>query len=47
GHVRRRAGALMERMNLAYVDKMAMAPVAVYDIDLDDFSGKCGNGLSP
>ncbi|KAL3197447.1 hypothetical protein MRX96_044890 [Rhipicephalus microplus] len=39
--------ALMERMNLAYADKMAMAPVAVYDIDLDDFSGKCGNGMSP
>ncbi|KAL3217266.1 hypothetical protein MRX96_051032 [Rhipicephalus microplus] len=39
--------AFIERMKLAYADKMAMAPVAVDDIDLDDFNGKCGNGMSP
>ncbi|KAH7934816.1 hypothetical protein HPB52_001000 [Rhipicephalus sanguineus] len=39
--------AIMERMNLTYSDNMAMAPVAVFDIDLDDFTGKCGNGPSP
>ncbi|KAH7934818.1 hypothetical protein HPB52_001002 [Rhipicephalus sanguineus] len=39
--------ALVERMNLTYSDNMAMAPVAVYDIDLDDFTGKCGKGMSP
>ncbi|KAL3243381.1 hypothetical protein MRX96_020594 [Rhipicephalus microplus] len=39
--------ALMERMNLTYSSNMALAPVAVYDIDLDDFAGECGNGLSP
>ncbi|KAL1445646.1 hypothetical protein MTO96_029114 [Rhipicephalus appendiculatus] len=39
--------ALMERMNLTYSDQMAMAPVAVFDMDLDDFTGKCGNGMSP
>ncbi|KAH7939138.1 hypothetical protein HPB52_007179 [Rhipicephalus sanguineus] len=39
--------ALMERMNLTYSNEMAMAPVAVFDIDLDDFTGTCGNGISP
>ncbi|KAH8034680.1 hypothetical protein HPB51_000322 [Rhipicephalus microplus] len=39
--------ALKERMNLTYSDNMAMAPVAVFDIDLDDFYGKCGRGMSP
>ncbi|KAL1481316.1 hypothetical protein MTO96_015751 [Rhipicephalus appendiculatus] len=39
--------ALNERMNLTYLNNMALAPVAVFDIDLDDFTGKCGNGMSP
>ncbi|KAH6941470.1 hypothetical protein HPB50_018695 [Hyalomma asiaticum] len=39
--------AMLERMNRTYSDQMAMAPVAVYDIDLDDFTGMCGNGMSP
>ncbi|KAH6941299.1 hypothetical protein HPB50_016070 [Hyalomma asiaticum] len=39
--------AMMERMNRSYSDQMAIAPVAVYDIDLDDFTGMCGNGMSP
>ncbi|KAL1445685.1 hypothetical protein MTO96_044885 [Rhipicephalus appendiculatus] len=39
--------AIMERMNMTYADQMAMAPVAVYDIDLDDFTAKCGNVQSP
>ncbi|KAH6941663.1 hypothetical protein HPB50_021711 [Hyalomma asiaticum] len=33
--------AMMERMNRTYSDQMAMAPVGVYDIDLDDFAGMC------
>ncbi|KAL3243372.1 hypothetical protein MRX96_020585 [Rhipicephalus microplus] len=39
--------ALKERMNLTYSDNMAVATVAVFDIDLDDFYGKCGRGMSP
>ncbi|KAL3200142.1 hypothetical protein MRX96_043623 [Rhipicephalus microplus] len=39
--------ALLERMRLTYSNKMAMAPVAVFDIDLDDFNGTCGSGMSP
>ncbi|KAH7964350.1 hypothetical protein HPB51_027412 [Rhipicephalus microplus] len=39
--------ALQERMRLTYSNKMAMAPVAVFDIDLDDFNGTCGSGMSP
>ncbi|KAL1437667.1 hypothetical protein MTO96_048695 [Rhipicephalus appendiculatus] len=39
--------ALMARMNLTYSNEMAMAPVAIFDIDLDDFTGTCGSGMSP
>ncbi|KAL1481318.1 hypothetical protein MTO96_015753 [Rhipicephalus appendiculatus] len=39
--------ALIQRMNLTYSDNMAMAPVAVFDVDLDDFYGRCGSGMSP
>ncbi|KAH6941292.1 hypothetical protein HPB50_015862 [Hyalomma asiaticum] len=35
--------ARMERMDRTYSDQMAVAPVALYDIDLDDFMGMCGN----
>ncbi|KAH7967187.1 hypothetical protein HPB49_023392 [Dermacentor silvarum] len=39
--------ALQQRMNRTYADQMAMAPVAVFDIDLDDFAGKCTGVMSP
>ncbi|XP_070387979.1 probable chitinase 10 [Dermacentor albipictus] len=39
--------ALQQRMNRTYADQMAMAPVAVFDIDLDDFEGKCTGVMSP
>ncbi|XP_065290765.2 uncharacterized protein [Dermacentor albipictus] len=39
--------ALQQRMNRTYADQMAMAPVAVFDIDLDDVEGKCTGVMSP
>lgn len=39
--------ALRSRVRKAYTDGMGMAPVMVYDIDLDDFQGRCGFGMSP
>ncbi|XP_054933132.1 uncharacterized protein [Dermacentor andersoni] len=39
--------ALQKRMNRTYADQMAMAPVAVFDIDLDDFAGNCTGVMSP
>ncbi|KAL3226165.1 hypothetical protein MRX96_049036 [Rhipicephalus microplus] len=41
------SGHSWKRMRLTYSNKMAMAPVAVFDIDLDDFNGTCGSGMSP
>ncbi|XP_070387981.1 uncharacterized protein [Dermacentor albipictus] len=39
--------ALQQRMNRTYADQMGMAPVAVFDIDLDDVFGKCTGVKSP
>ncbi|XP_072142227.1 chitotriosidase-1-like [Dermacentor andersoni] len=39
--------ALQQRMNRTYADQMGMAPVAVFDIDLDDFAGNCTGVMSP
>ncbi|KAL1471223.1 hypothetical protein MTO96_040038 [Rhipicephalus appendiculatus] len=41
--------AVRIRIKRSYNDGMAIAPVMVYDIDLDDFEGSCSNGsyLSP
>ncbi|KAL1418278.1 hypothetical protein MTO96_005793, partial [Rhipicephalus appendiculatus] len=39
--------ALHSRVRKAYLDGMGMTPLMVYDIDLDDYHGLCGFGMSP
>ncbi|KAH6921273.1 hypothetical protein HPB50_027736 [Hyalomma asiaticum] len=41
--------ALVQRMVQSYSDGMGVAPVAVYDVDLDDYRGVCSGGavMSP
>ncbi|KAH7976366.1 hypothetical protein HPB52_012766 [Rhipicephalus sanguineus] len=39
--------ALRSRVRKSYLDGMGMAPLMVYDIDLDDYQGLCGFGMSP
>lgn len=38
---------LRSRLRSAYDQGFGDTPVAVFDIDLDDFLGRCGEGMSP
>ncbi|KAL1466458.1 hypothetical protein MTO96_042725, partial [Rhipicephalus appendiculatus] len=38
--------ALMQRMSQSYDDGMGVAPVVVYDVDMDDYLGNCSGAAT-